>query len=96
MGLFATNDPALVDDIIKAIGATGDEEVPGADGRPKAFRQALISDYIITQPSKEFLKALIERAGDAVGDLRGFVQRSRAKEGARGLPVGIRIHRFPR
>ena len=70
MGLFATNDPALVDDIITAIGATGDEEVTGSDGVPKAFRQALVSDYITTQPSKEFLKALIERAGDAVGDLK--------------------------
>src|ERR1700749_3762417 len=70
LGLFATNDPELASEIITAIGATGEESVPGADGQPKPLRAALISDYVITQPSKEFLKALIEKAGDAVGDLR--------------------------
>ncbi|HSI11386.1 MAG TPA: sulfite reductase subunit alpha [Chthoniobacter sp.] len=70
LGLFATNDPALVQEIITAIGATGEESVPGSDGQPKPLRAALTSDYIITQPSKEFLKAIIEKAGDAVGDLR--------------------------
>jgi len=70
LGLFATNDPALVQEIITAIGATGEESVPGSDGQPKSLRAALTSDYIITQPSKEFLKAIIEKAGDAVGDLR--------------------------
>jgi sulfite reductase (NADPH) flavoprotein alpha-component len=70
LGLFATNDPELANEIITAIGATGEESVPGADGQPKSLRAALISDYIITQPSKEFLKALIEKAGAAVADLR--------------------------
>jgi sulfite reductase (NADPH) flavoprotein alpha-component len=70
MGLFATNDPELVTEIISAIGATGDESVPGADGQPKPLREALISDYIITQPSKEFLKAIIEKATPALADLR--------------------------
>src|ERR1700679_618059 len=40
MGLFATNDPALVQEIITALGATGEEEVPGSDGVGKALRQA--------------------------------------------------------
>lgn len=70
LGLFATNDPELVQEIITAIGASGEESVNGADGQPKSLRAALTSDYIITQPSKEFLKAIIEKAGDAVGDLR--------------------------
>jgi sulfite reductase (NADPH) flavoprotein alpha-component len=69
LGLFATNDPALVQEIIAAIGAMGDETVTGADGQPKPLRAALTSDFIITQPSKEFLKALIEKAGAAVADL---------------------------
>jgi sulfite reductase (NADPH) flavoprotein alpha-component len=73
LGLFATNDPALVSEILAAIGASGDEVVTGADGAPKPLRLALMSDYIITQPSKEFLKALVERAGDAVADLRGLM-----------------------
>jgi sulfite reductase (NADPH) flavoprotein alpha-component len=73
LGLFATNDPALVSEILHSIGATGDEVVPGADGTPKPLRLALLTDYVITQPSKEFLKALIERAGDAVADLRDLM-----------------------
>ncbi len=73
LGLFATNNPELVAEIFTAIGATGDEIVPGADAAPKPLRAALTSDYIITQPSKEFLKALVERAGDAVADLRDLM-----------------------
>jgi sulfite reductase (NADPH) flavoprotein alpha-component len=63
----------LVGEIIAAIGATGDESVPGADGQPKPLRAALLSDYVITQPSKEFLKALVEKAGPALGDLRDLI-----------------------
>ena len=73
LGLFATNDPALVDEILASIGATGDETVPGADAKPKSLRNALIADYVVTQPSKEFLKALVERAGDALADLRDLL-----------------------
>jgi sulfite reductase (NADPH) flavoprotein alpha-component len=73
LGLFATNDPELVSEIIHAIGATGDELVPGADAVPKPLRQALTSDYIITQPSKEFLKAIVEKAGPALADLRDLI-----------------------
>jgi sulfite reductase (NADPH) flavoprotein alpha-component len=70
LGLFATNDPELVQEIITAIGATGEESVQGSDGQPKSLRAALTSDYIITQPSKEFLKALVEKAAPALADLR--------------------------
>ena len=70
LGLFATNNPALVAEIIAALSATGDEPVPGSDAVPKPLRVALTTDYVITQPSKEFLKALVERAGDAAGQLR--------------------------
>ena len=73
LGLFATNDPELVSEIIQAIGATGDESVPGADAVPKPLRQALAGDYIITQPSKEFLKAIVEKAGPALADLRDLI-----------------------
>ena len=70
MGLFATNDPALVEEVIAAIGATGEESVPGSDAQPKPLRAALTSDYIITQPSKEFIKAIVEKARPALADLR--------------------------
>lgn len=58
LGVFATNDPALADEIISTLDLTGDEEVAGADGTPTTLRNALIKDYIITTPSKEIIKAL--------------------------------------
>lgn len=70
LGVFASNDPALVEEIITAIGATGDEQVTGADGQPKSFRLALTTDYIITTPSKEFIKDLVDRGDAAVELLR--------------------------
>jgi len=94
MGLFATNDPALAGDIIQALGATGEEEVPGADGVGKPLRQALISDYVITQPSKEFLKALIERAGDAVGDLKDLFNDPAQKKGLEDYLWGLEFIDF--
>ena len=70
LGLFAANNPALVAEIIATLGATGDATVTGSDAVPKPLRAALTTDYVITQPSKEFLKALVERAGEAAGPLR--------------------------
>lgn len=58
LGVFATNDPALADEIIATLDLTGDEEVTGANGAPTTLRAALISDFIITTPSKEIIKAL--------------------------------------
>ena len=81
LGVFASNDPALVEEIIRAIKATGEEQVPGADGQPKSFRNALLTDYIITPPSKEFIKALVEKGGDGVDLLRTLsTDPLRAKE----------------
>ncbi len=73
LGLFATNDPELVSEVIKAIGATGEETVPGADALQKTLRAALTSDYIITQPSKEFIKAIVEKTAPALNDLGDLV-----------------------
>jgi sulfite reductase (NADPH) flavoprotein alpha-component len=70
LGVFPKNCSELVEEIIRTISATGDEQVTGADGSQKSFRQALTNDYIITTPSKEFIKALVDRGGDAVELLR--------------------------
>jgi sulfite reductase (NADPH) flavoprotein alpha-component len=64
VAVYATNDPALVDEIIHALGAKGDEPVPAAK-TTKPFREALLRDYSITQPPPKFLKAIAERASAA-------------------------------
>ena len=70
IGIFPTNCAHLVQDILHSLHATGDEIVPGNDGTPKMLRQALLSDYQITQPSKQFIQALVERGGEATSFLR--------------------------
>jgi sulfite reductase (NADPH) flavoprotein alpha-component len=61
VAVYPTNDPPLVDEIIRALGAKGDEPVPAAK-TTKPLREALLRDYSITQPTPKFLKAIAERA----------------------------------
>jgi sulfite reductase (NADPH) flavoprotein alpha-component len=65
LAVYATNDPQLVDEIIHALGASGDEHVPRPKGAPTTFREALMRDYSITQPTPKFLRAIAERANAA-------------------------------
>ena len=65
VGVYPTNDPELVDEIIRTLGATGDEKVPRPKGEPTTLREALLYDYSITQPTPKFLKAIAQRASAA-------------------------------
>src|SRR5437868_12070404 len=65
LAVYATNDPELVDEIIRTLGATGSEQVPRPKGEPTTFREALLRDYSITQPTPKFLRAIAERASAA-------------------------------
>ena len=58
VGIYPDNDPALVEETITALSATGDEMVPGAEGTPVPLRTALLRHYQITQPGKQFLEAI--------------------------------------
>jgi sulfite reductase (NADPH) flavoprotein alpha-component len=64
VAVYPTNDPELVDAIIHALGAKGDEPVPAAK-TTKPFREALLRDFSITQPPPKFLKGIAERASAA-------------------------------
>src|SRR5437773_5377833 len=64
VAVYPTNDPNLVNEILRALGAKGDEPVPAAKTM-KPFREALLRDYSITQPTPKFLKAIAERASAA-------------------------------
>jgi sulfite reductase (NADPH) flavoprotein alpha-component len=70
LAVYPTNDPELVDEIIRALAAKGDEPVPVAKGQ-KTFREALLRNYSITQTTPKFLKAIAKRASAAplLGDL---------------------------
>jgi sulfite reductase (NADPH) flavoprotein alpha-component len=64
ISVYPTNDPVLVTELIHALGASGDEMVPAAKTQ-KTFREALLRDYSITQPTPKFLKAIAARASAA-------------------------------
>ena len=70
VAVYPTNDPDLVEEIIHALGAKGDEPVPVAKGQ-KRFRETLLRHYSITHPTPKLLKAIAQRASAAplLGDL---------------------------
>lgn len=64
LGVLPKNCPELVEELIQALHATGGELVSGVDGATKSLRAALLTDYQITQPSKQFAQAIAERGDD--------------------------------
>lgn len=64
IAVYPTNDPGLVEEIIRMLGANGDELVTVAKTQ-KPFRQALLRDCSITKPTPKFLKAIVDRASAA-------------------------------
>jgi sulfite reductase (NADPH) flavoprotein alpha-component len=64
LAVYPTNDPELVEEILRALGGKGDEPVL-ATKTEKPFREALLRDFSITQPTPKFLKAIVERASAA-------------------------------
>jgi sulfite reductase (NADPH) flavoprotein alpha-component len=65
LGVMPTNCPALVSDILLALGCDGEEAVSNPGAPETSLRQALLTRCHITQPSTEFLNAVAERSGDA-------------------------------
>jgi sulfite reductase (NADPH) flavoprotein alpha-component len=65
VAVYPTNCPHLVDEILQALGAGGDETVPNNRGVPTTFREALLRDYSITQPTPRILREIAERASAA-------------------------------
>ena len=64
MAVYPSNEPGLVDEIINAIGAKGDEIVT-AGKTQKSLREALSRDCSITQPTPKLLKEIAKRASAA-------------------------------
>lgn len=64
VAVYPTNDPNLVEEIIRALRFKGNEPVMAAKIQ-KPLREALLRDFSITQPTPKFLKAVAERASAA-------------------------------
>ena len=64
MTVWPTNDPHLAEEIVKTIGANGDDPVKSPKGET-TLREALLRDCRITQTTPKFLKMIAERASAA-------------------------------
>ena len=60
LGIMPTNSPELVDEILQALQFDGEEEVSGPEGDKMPIRLALLREYQIKAPHREFLDAMAE------------------------------------
>ncbi len=76
LGVHPQNSPALVDRIVKAVDATGDELVPGGGGTLVPFAQALQDVYSLSTPSRQLFELLLSRGAE---DMRPLIDRGHAE-----------------
>jgi len=77
LGAQPHNDPALVDRILKSVGATGDEPVNGPNGTPLSFHRGLSEIYNLSTPSRRLLELLVSRGAT---DLAPLLDRGNAEK----------------
>jgi sulfite reductase (NADPH) flavoprotein alpha-component len=65
LGVRATNCPELAEELLRALGRSGEEPVPDRDGKETPLREALVHHYEITRIPPPLLKAVAERSDDA-------------------------------
>lgn len=61
LGVFPTNNPALVAELLGVLGLTGEESVVDTNGQPATLREALSRFYAITEMDKKLLSAIAEK-----------------------------------
>ena len=61
LGVFPTNNPSLVQEILDVLGFSGEEQVPDPNGNTVSIREALTKSYVITEKDKKLLAAIAER-----------------------------------
>jgi sulfite reductase (NADPH) flavoprotein alpha-component len=76
LGLYPRNPPALVEPILRALGATGSESITGPDGTPARFDTLLTDVYNLTTPSRRLFELLASRGA---GNLTPLLDRANAE-----------------
>ena len=64
LGVVPTNCPALVEQLLAALGFSGDEPADSPDGNPSSLHPLLSSSLIITAPAPSLVKDAATRAGN--------------------------------
>lgn len=86
LGVQPTNCPALVEDLLSALGCDGEEAVPDANGTDLPLRKALAGQLDITKPSPELLRHVAEH-DDALRALLAPERRDDLKLWLRGREI---------
>jgi sulfite reductase (NADPH) flavoprotein alpha-component len=79
MGVFPQNDPALAEELLHALHFTGDEKVTNKEGETFSIREGLLKHFVITQPSKQFVEAMVNKS-PGEEDLKALLQPERKQE----------------
>ena len=61
LGVFPTNNPDLVEEILSVLGFSGEEPVTDPNGNTVSIREALTRSYVITEKDKKLLAAIAEK-----------------------------------
>jgi len=77
LGIHPRNNPALVDRVLGAVGARGDEPVTAADGTSVPLGQALIETYNLSTPGRKLFETLIAKGAT---DLAPLVDKANAEQ----------------
>ena len=77
LGVHPRNNPELVDRVLAAVGARGDELLTAADGSTVPIGQALIETYNLSTPSRKLFELLIARGAS---DLASLLDRANAEQ----------------
>ncbi len=75
LGVMPQNCPALVDEVICALGCDGEEGVTEPSGKETSLRSALLRCFQITKPGSSFLQSVAERSGDS--ELKSLLEPAR-------------------
>jgi sulfite reductase (NADPH) flavoprotein alpha-component len=75
LGVVPENCPAVVDEIVHALGCDGEEAVKDPKGAETSLRSALLRSYVVTRPTTGLLRLFAERAKDA--ELMGLLDPAR-------------------
>jgi sulfite reductase (NADPH) flavoprotein alpha-component len=80
VGVHPRNDPAIVDRILEAVQATGDELVSDPHGELLPLRQALLERYTLTTPSRRLLELMAGRGATELAPLLEHANTAQLKQ----------------
>ena len=94
LGVYPENCHDHVEQILRALGRTGAEEVTGWDDQPTSFREALHRDFTITRPSPDLLDLLTHCATDEA-EAAALAELRDCDEGSGDLEILDILLKFP-